>query len=144
MKPRNTFRNSTASRAQGGFTLIEIIIVIGLIALIGTFALNKILGGADRAKVHLAQAEVDTLAGKIEQYQQDVGSLPPNLEALVTAPANSAGWLGPYAKETELKDPWGQPLEYHVPGQGGPYDLISYGRDGKPGGEAMDADIRHQ
>lgn len=130
--------------AQGGFTLIEIIIVIGLIALIGTFALNKILGGADRAKVHLAQAEVDTLAGKIEQYQQDVGSLPPNLEALVKAPANSAGWLGPYAKEVELKDPWGQPLEYHVPGQGAPYDLISYGRDGKPGGEAMDADIRHQ
>ena len=145
MKSRNTpFDKPHAARAQGGFTLIEIIIVIGLIALIGTFALNKILGGADRAKVHLAQAEVDTLAGKIEQYQQDVGSLPPNLEALVTAPANSAGWLGPYAKETELKDPWGQPLEYHVPGQGSPYDLISYGRDGKPGGEAMDADIRHQ
>ncbi len=145
MKSRNVQRRmGSAASAQGGFTLIEIIIVVGLIALIGTFALNKILGGSDQAKVHLAQAEVDTLGGKIEQYQSDVGSLPPTLEALVKAPGNSAGWLGPYAKEQELKDPWGHELEYHVPGQSAPYDLVSYGRDGKPGGDSVDADIRHQ
>ena len=131
-------------RPAHGFTLIEILIVITLIAAIAAFALNKLMGGSDQAKVHLAQAEVDTLGGKIEQYQQDVGSLPPDLEALVKAPGNSAGWLGPYAREQELKDPWGHPLVYHVPGANGPYDLISYGRDGKPGGDSVDADIVHQ
>ena len=132
------------ARHAKGFTLIEILIVITLIAAIAAFALNKLLGGSDQAKVHLAHAEVDTLGGKIEQYQQDVGSLPPDLEALVKAPGSSAGWLGPYAKEQELKDPWGHPLEYKVPGASGPYDLMSYGRDGKPGGESVDADISHQ
>lgn len=132
------------SRLQAGFSLMEIIIVVVLIGAIATFAFSRILGGADRAKVHLAQAQVDTLAGKIEQYQQDVGSLPPDLEALVKAPAGSTGWLGPYAKEAELKDPWGHPYVYTVPGSSGPYDLLSYGRDGKPGGDSYDADIRHQ
>ncbi len=134
-----------ASRAAAsGFSLMEIIIVVVLIGAIATFAFSRILGGADRAKVHLAQAQVETLAGKIEQYQQDVGSLPPNLDALVKAPGNSSGWLGPYAKQAELKDPWGHPYEYKVPGANGGYDLLSYGRDGKPGGDSYDADISHQ
>ena len=127
-----------------GFTLIEIIVVIVLIGLIATIVGSRIFGGSDRAKFKLAQTQVDTVASKIEQYQQDVGSLPPDLDALVKAPPNSAGWLGPYAKQAELKDPWGHPLEYHVPGTNAPYDLMSYGRDGKPGGESVDADIRHQ
>ena len=137
-------RSFSGTAAQGGFTLIEIIVVIVLIGLIATIVGSRIFGGSDRAKFKLAQTQVDTMASKIEQYQQDVGSLPPDLDALVKAPANSAGWLGPYAKEAELKDPWGHPLEYHVPGTNAPYDLLSYGRDGKPGGESVDADIRHQ
>ena len=133
------------ARPAQGFSLMEIMIVVVLIAAIATFAFNKILGGSDQAKVHLAHAEVDTMGGKVEQYQSDVGSLPPTLEALVKAPGNSSGWLGPYAKEQELKDPWNHPYEYHVPGEGGAaYDLLSYGKDGKPGGESVDADIRHQ
>jgi general secretion pathway protein G len=132
------------ARSAQGFTLMEIMIVVVLIAAIASFAFTRILGGSDRAKVHLAQAQVDTMAGKIDQYQQDVGSLPPTLEALVKAPGNSAGWLGPYAKEQELKDPWGHALEYHVPGESGSFDLVSYGKDGKAGGDSVDADIRHQ
>jgi general secretion pathway protein G len=143
MTPRNFSKPSSAA-AQRGFTLMEIMIVIVLIGLVATIVGNRIFGASDRAKVKLAQTQVDTIASKIEQYQSDVGSLPPDLEAMVKAPANSAGWLGPYAKEQELKDPWGHPLEYHVPGASGPYDLTSYGRDGKPGGESVDADISHQ
>lgn len=140
--PRSNWR--PPARAQAGFSLLEIIIVVVLIGAIATFAFSRILGGADRAKAHLAQAQVDTLAGKIEQYQQDVGSLPPDLEALVKAPSGSTGWLGPYAKQAELKDPWGHAYEYKVPGENGAYDVISLGRDGKPGGDSYDADIRHQ
>ncbi len=137
-------KQARLARPAQGFTLIEIMIVIVLIGLLVTIVGYRILGGADRAKFKLAQTQVDTIASKIESYQQDVGTLPPDLDALVKAPGNSAGWLGPYAKPQELNDPWGHPLEYHVPGQGGPYDLISYGRDGKPGGDSVDADIRHQ
>lgn len=140
---KSMLMRTSAARARG-FTLIEIIVVIVLIGLIATIVGSRIFGGSDRAKFKLAQTQVDTVASKIEQYQQDVGSLPPDLEALVKAPGNSAGWLGPYAKESELKDPWGHPLEYHAPGTNAPYDLLSYGRDGKPGGESVDADIRHQ
>jgi len=132
------------ARAAQGFTLMEIMIVIVLIGLIATFIGGKIFSTADQAKYHLAQTQIETVASKIENYQQDVGSLPPDLEALVKAPASSTGWLGPYAKENELKDPWGHPLDYRVPGASDPYDLISYGRDGKPGGDGLDADIRHE
>ena len=139
-----TFQYSPIARAQRGFTLVEIMIVIVLIGLIATFVGSRILGASDRAKVGLAKSQIDTMAGKIEQYQNDVGSLPPDLHALVKAPGGASGWLGPYSKEQELKDPWGHPLEYKVPGESGPFDLVSYGRDGKPGGESVDADIRHQ
>jgi general secretion pathway protein G len=140
----NKFAKSVSSAAQRGFTLMEIMIVIVLIGLIATFVGSRILGASDQGKFKLAQSQIETIAGKVEQYQQDVGSLPPDLEALVKAPGNSTGWLGPYAKEQELKDPWGHPLVYKVPGSNGPYDLMSYGRDGKPGGESVDADIIHQ
>ena len=133
------------ARSVRGFTLIEIMIVIVLIGLLATIVGSRILGGSDRAKFKLAQTQVDTMASKVEQYQQDVGSLPTNLEALVKAPGNSTGWLGPYAKEQELKDPWGHPLEYHVPGASGAgYDVISLGKDGKPGGDSVDADVHNQ
>lgn len=133
----------SAAKARG-FTLLEIMIVIVLIGLIATFVGNRILGASDQAKFKLAKSQVDTIAGKVERYQDDVGSLPPNLDALVKAPGNSNGWLGPYAKPEELKDPWGHPLEYKVPGESGGFDLMSYGRDGKPGGDSVDADIKHQ
>ena len=134
-----------ARAAQQGFTLIEIIIVIVLIGLIATIVGGKVLGAADRAKFKLAKTQVQTLANKVEQYQQDVGSLPADLEALVKPPSNSAGWLGPYAKEVELKDPWNHPMEYHAPGEGGaPFDIVSLGHDGKPGGDSYDAYIRNE
>ncbi len=146
MKPTNAapMKQARTARPARGFTLIEIIVVIVLIGLIATIVGNRIFGGADRAKHKLAETQIETVASKVEQYQQDVGSLPPNLDALVKAPAGAAGWLGPYAKEAELKDPWGHALEYHAPGTNGPYDLVCYGRDGKPGGDSVDADIRHQ
>jgi general secretion pathway protein G len=132
-----------SSIAQRGFTLMEIMIVIVLIGLIATFVGSRIFGASDRAKFKLAQSQVETISGKLEQYQQDVGSLPPDLDALVKAPGGASGWLGPYAKQQELNDPWGHPLQYRVPGANGPFDLMSYGRDGKPGGDGVDADIVH-
>src|SRR4051812_37498223 len=87
-----------ARGTQAGFTLIEIILVLVLIGGIVAFAATRILGGGDRAKVNLAKAQVQTIAEKVQQFDMDTGNLPASLDELVTAPANSTGWLGPYAK----------------------------------------------
>lgn len=130
--------------AQRGMSLIEIIIVIVLIGAVLTFVGSRVLGGADRAKANLAKSQVQTLAGKIEQFEMDTGALPSALTELVAQPGNAAGWLGPYAKETELKDPWGHAIEYRVPGESGPFDLVILGKDGQPGGESYNADVKYQ
>lgn len=127
--------------AQGGFSLIEILIVVALIALIAGMVANQVFGGKSRANVKLAQSGVADLSGKIENYEMDVGSLPERLEDLVKEPGNAKGWLGPYAKEGALKDPWNTPYEYRVPGDGVPFVVISYGNDKKPGGTGVDKDI---
>ena len=136
--------NRSPKPAQGGFSLIEIILVVVLIGGIVAFAASRILGGGDRAKANLAKAQVQTMAEKIQQFEMDTGGLPNSLDELVSQPGNATGWLGPYAKPGEMNDPWNHPFEYQVPGDGQPFDLISLGKDGKPGGSSVDADIKYQ
>ena len=143
MRHRN-LRRPPLQTAQGGFSLIEIIVVVVLIGGIVAFAASRILGGGDRAKVRLAESQVQTIAEKVQQYQMDTGELPSELQALVSAPGDAPGWLGPYAKEAELLDPWKKPLQYRVPGESGAFDVVSLGADGEPGGQSVDADIRVQ
>ena len=132
---------SFSKASQRGFSLIEIIVVVVLIGGIVAFAASKILGGQDRANVRLAQAQVQTLAEKIQQFQMDTGKLPESLADLAKAPGDAEGWLGPYAREPELVDPWKNPYTYKVPGENAPFDLASLGADGKVGGSSVAADI---
>lgn len=141
---RSLTRSPAAGKKQRGMSLIEIIIVIVLIGAVLTFVGSRVLGGADRAKANLGKSQVQTLAGKVEQFQMDTGRLPNSLDELVTAPGNASGWLGPYAKEAELKDPWGNPVEYRTPGESGAFDLVVLGKDGKIGGSSYDSDIRYE
>lgn len=136
--PRSIPRHARAA----GFTLVEIVIVITLIGLILALVANRIMGGQKRAEYKLAQTQLSTLSQKIESYQSDTGNLPDSLDQLVTAPSNVTGWLGPYAKASEFKDPWQHAIEYHHPGDNNqPYQLISFGVDGKPGGDGVDKDL---
>lgn len=137
MNAQRTFR--PAARAQRGFSLIEILIVVALIALIAGMVANQVFGGQDRAKVKMAQAQVTALAGKISSFESDVGSLPQRLEDLLTAPGGVKGWLGPYSKEGELKDPWNTPFEYRASGRS--FTVTSFGADRQSGGTGVDADI---
>ena len=138
------FRAPRARNANAGFSLIEIILVVVLIGGIVAFAASRILGGGDRAKANLAKAQVQTLASKVEQYEMDTGSLPATLDALVDNSANAVGWLVPYAKPAELKDPWNHPYVYRVPGEGQAFDLVSLGKDGQAGGESVDSDVKFE
>ncbi|MEN1926165.1 type II secretion system major pseudopilin GspG [Luteimonas qiangzhengi] len=131
----------TARSMQRGFSLIEIIVVVVLIGGIVAFAASRILGGGDRARVNLAQAQVQTLVDKVEGYEMDTGTLPGSLSDLVVQPSGVSGWLGPYATQGELTDPWNTPFEYRVPGDNRRFDIVSYGADRQPGGESVNADI---
>ena len=144
MPHRRRIRLSPSPAAQAGMSLLEIIIVLVLIGMVLTLVGSRVLGGADKGKFKLAESQIQTLAGKIENYQLDTGALPARLEDLVAAPANATGWLGPYAKPAELKDPWGHAIEYRVPGEGKPFDLLSLGKDGQPGGASYNADIKYE
>lgn len=125
---------------QSGFSLIEILIVVALIAVIAGMVANQVFGGQDKAKWNLTRTQIQTLAGKIEQYQLDNGGVPSSLEDLVRQPSGANSWLGPYAKEADLKDQWGKPLNYSQEGEAG-YTIGSYGKDGKAGGESWNRDI---
>ncbi|GAB3378993.1 type II secretion system major pseudopilin GspG [Lysobacter fragariae] len=144
MKAQRSFQPVPKRSAQSGFSLIEIIIVVVLIGGIVAFAASRILGGSDKAKHHLAESTVQTLAEKVQQFQTDTGRLPASLEELVTQPGDANGWLGPYARPVDLKDPWGHAYEYRTPGENADFDLVSYGADGKSGGSSVDSDIRYE
>lgn len=139
-----SFNGLPKPASNAGFSLIEIILVVVLIGGIVAFAATRILGGGDRAKVNLAKAQVQTLAEKVQQYEMDTGALPAELVHLVKAPSGASGWLGPYAKEAELKDPWNHPYTFTMPGEGRPFDLASLGADGEPGGDSVNADLRYE
>ena len=141
MRPTKAFQ---APRAHQGFSLLEIIIVLVLIGGILVLVGSRVMGGADSGKVKLAQSQVQTLAGKIENYQLDTGRYPAQLSDLVVNPGNAPGWLGPYAKESELQDPWKNPIEYRIPGETQRFDLVSRGADGKAGGDSVNADIKNE
>lgn len=143
MRHNRPLRRPVSRRTQAGMTLIEIIIVIVLIGGVLAVVGSKIMGNSDRAKFKLAETQVGQLAAQIEQYNSDVGEYPNELADLVKDPQTS-GWLGPYTREDQLKDPFNHELQYTVPGEDGPFDLISYGKDGKPGGESVNADIRYK
>ena len=133
-------RIRSPSRRQGGFTILEIVIVFILLASIMAFVGPKIFEQMGRAKSQEARIRIQQLAGQIEMYKLEVGKYPDNLGALVRNPGSDK-WNGPYAKDTDLKDAWGNDYRYAVPGQGKAYDLISLGADGKDGGEGENKDL---
>ena len=135
-------RISTRAPRQGGFTILEIVIVFILLAGIMAFVGPKIFEQMGRAKSSEAKIRIQQLAGQIEMYKLEVGKYPENLQALAKQPGGTEGkWNGPYAKEPELKDAWGNDYRYTVPGQGKAFDIVSLGADGKEGGEGENRDV---
>jgi len=128
-------------RDERGFTLVELLLVLVILALIGSLVLPGIIGKAEGAKVKAAQSQIDRLSMAVESYYLDTGKTPDSLDQLVDERGDAAGWNGPYVKKSSLQDPWGRDYVYEYPGEHGDFDIYSFGADGQPGGEDKNADI---
>ena len=132
---------STSTRPSG-FTLIELIVVIALVAVLAAVVAPNLLGKASDANRKSAGIQLEKIANIVELYRLETGRYPETLEDLINQPQGVERWNGPYVrKQSQLNDPWGNPLVIQRPGQNGPFDIISFGSDGQPGGEGDDADI---
>jgi general secretion pathway protein G len=128
-------------KLQHGFTLVELLLVLVILALIAGLVLPGIIGKAEGAKVRAASSQISRISMSVENFYLDTGGTPESLEELVNEPGNVTGWNGPYIKNSILKDPWGRDYQYRSPGQHGDFDIFSYGADGQMGGEGKNADI---
>ena len=130
--------------SQGGFTLIELMVVILIIGLLATIVVQNLRSATDKAKRVKAQADISQIKTALDRYYLDAGSYPTSdqgLPALVAAPTSGndlKDWGGPYIERVPL-DPWGHPYVYQS--DGNEYLLKSYGADGVEGGEGKNADI---
>jgi general secretion pathway protein G len=127
-----------------GFTLLELLVVVAIIGLLAGYVAPRYFGQVGKSEVSAAKAQLDALEKSLDQYRLDTGHYPSNelgLNALVQKPPNEPKWSGPYLRKAVPSDPWGKPYIYKIPGEKGDYDLLSYGKDGQPGGTGEDADL---
>ncbi|MGA7297360.1 MAG: type II secretion system major pseudopilin GspG [Rhodanobacteraceae bacterium] len=137
-------KNQSMPRRIGaaGFTLIEMLAVIVLIGIVASIVVTQVGKRMNSGKYKAGDAKLQSLSMKIENYALDNGNPPSDLEALVKDPGGTTMWNGPYAKESDIKDPFGHEFGYKVPGDhGSTFDLIFYGKDGKPGGDGLNKDV---
>jgi len=127
-----------------GFTLLELLVVVVIIGLLAGFVAPRYFSQVGKSEVNVAKAQLDALEKALDQYRLDVGRYPSTelgLKALVERPASEPKWSGPYLRKDVPPDPWGRPYVYKVPGEKGEFDLLSYGKDGQPGGTGENADL---
>lgn len=137
------------SRRPAGFTLLEIIVVVFILSLLAAIVAPKIIGRTDDARIAEAKVQIRNLETALKLLKLDSGFYPDTqqgLQALVEKPATGRIPLnykeGGYLEQKIPLDPWGNAYLYISPGLNGDYDLMSYGADGKEGGEGKDADIK--
>ncbi len=137
-------KSMVSRKAAAGFTLLELLVVMVIIGLLAGYVAPRYFAQIGKSEVKTAKAQVDALEKALDQYRLDTGHYPTTeqgLAALFTRPANEPKWDGPYLRKQVPPDPWGKPYVYRQPGEHGDYDLLSYGKDGQPGGSGEAADI---
>jgi general secretion pathway protein G len=133
-----------SSRTRG-FTLIELLVVLAILGLLAALATPRVMAHLHRAKAQTAKMEIKNIGTALDLFRIDASRYPTQdegLQALLTQPANLDSWKGPYLDKTaSLKDPWGSPYVYRIPGQHGEYDLLSFGPSKVEGGTNDDPEI---
>lgn len=122
-----------------GFTLLEILIVLGILGTIMAMVMSRINDSRNRAKVKEATLNLNTWSEAINMYYNDCGTYPTSLDALTQESAECKSWEPGAYRKLKPKDPWGSDLVYSMEGNG--YTLKSLGKDKKEGGTGDDSDI---
>lgn len=130
---------------QAGFTLVELLVVLVILVLLATLITPRVIGYLSQSRIKTAKVQIESLASVVELFAVDAGRYPTTsegLEVLVKKPSGMDAWRGPYFNKSAVPpDPWGHPYHYRSPGRRGEFEIISYGRDNKEGGDGEDADI---
>lgn len=149
--PRRCSRSLTRLEVRlfrPGFTLIEILVVIVVLAILSSIVAPNVFRHIRSAKDAAARSQIEMLGAALDAYRLDLGRYPSTdegLTSLTTPPAKprTGSWRGPYLRKSVPLDPWNNPYVYKSPGVANPngYDLLSLGANGAPGGEGENADI---
>jgi general secretion pathway protein G len=133
--------------SQAGMTLIEVVVVIVVLGVLAGVVGTQVFGRVGESRTQAARTQIEQFAVQLDLYRIDSGMYPTTEQGLAAlrerpaTPPEPRGWKGPYARKDIPLDPWGNPYVYRSPGQHGDYDLLSYGADGREGGEGENADI---
>jgi general secretion pathway protein G len=138
-------RRRLARHAEQGFTLVEMLVVISIIALVMGLVGPRVLNFLTDSKVKTAKIQIESFEAALDIYFLDAGRYPSTsegLNSLIQRPGNAVVWNGPYLKGNMVPtDPWGAPYVYRSPGQHGAYDIVSHGTDKQEGGMGAEAEI---
>lgn len=148
----SSFRNllsvkSSVQRPRRGFTLLELLVVIVIIGLLAAYVGPRYFAQLGKAESKTAKQQIESFGKALDTYRLDTGHYPTTeqgLAALLVKPGDEAKWQGPYLSKAVPLDPWGKPYIYRAPGQTSEFDLLSYGKDGQPGGEGDNADVTYR
>ncbi len=136
---------SRLQKAELGFTLLEMLVVLGIIAMLAGLVGPQVMKQLGGAKSKTAKVQIEDLSATLDMYRLDVGRYPTTeqgLQALIEQPDDAKRWNGPYLRKNKVPlDPWNAEYKYTSPGEKGRFDLYSLGADGTEGGEGEDQDL---
>ena len=142
---RTEIPNPGSHRLDRGFTLIELLVVMVIIGLLGALVAPRLFKNVAKSKITATKAQIANFQTALGAYKLDTGTFPSTeegLQALRVRPSGTNNWEGPYLPKEIPPDPWGNAYVYKFPGEHGDEpDIISYGADGREGGEGENADI---
>lgn len=147
-QPAHTRRHPAFSKS--GFTLLELLVVVAIIGLLAAYVGPRYFAQIGRSEQAVAKSQIESFSRALQTYRIDVGAYPSaqeGLNALVTRPTQTElanRWHGPYLEKAPPKDPWGRAYIYRLSASSDDFEVLSYGKDGQPGGTGDAADVSSQ
>lgn len=143
----STKNDRTPRKGESGFTLVELLVVMAILALLASLVAPRVLAYLGTSRTKTAELQIENLTTSLELFKLDTGRYPKTqdgLAALVSRTGNHRNWNGPYLKGAKLpQDPWGNPYRYRYPGRHGEFDIYSLGADNRQGGKGEDSDVKN-